>query len=413
MLRTNIKSEVGKLKTVLIHEPGSEVENMTPNTAEHALYSDLLNLPIAQQEYALFKGVLEKVAEVVSVKELLYKTVLIPEAKEEIITNMVALAKIPELTKDLRSMEVEDLVANIIEGISLPQVSLTNFLQSDKFAVDPLHNMFFMRDASFTIGENIYLGSMARSVRKPEVKLLEVMYKYALEGKGQVVYVNDTGDRKLTIEGGDVLVASPEVLILGVGARTSPEAIDQLIKKVSAYQDLKYVLVQELPKEPESFIHLDMIFTLLSQNECMVYEPVIFEKNNYHSILMKIEGGKIKEINYIKDLIDGLKICGLDYRPIFCGDGDKVFQEREQWHSGANFFAFAPGKVMGYARNVHTTIALNKAGFEIIPAEHIVSGKVNLSQISEKCVVTIESSELARGGGGARCMTMPVFREDL
>lgn len=411
MLKTNIKSEVGRLRTVLIHEPGSEVENMTPNTAEHALYSDLLNLPIAQQEYALFKGVLEKVADVISVKDLLLKTIQIPEAREEIIANIVKISQMPELVLDLKGLSADDLVSTIIEGVSLPQVSLTNFLQSDKFAVDPLHNMFFMRDASFTIGENIFLGSMARSVRKPEVKLLEVMYKYALGKNGQVVYVNETDDKRLTIEGGDVLVATPEVLIIGVGARTTPEAIDQLVKKVSAYQDLKYVLVQELPREPESFIHLDMVFTLLSQDECMVYEPVIFEKNNYNSILMKIEGGKIKEINYIKDLIDGLKICGLDYKPVFCGDGDKVFQEREQWHSGANFFAFAPGKVMGYARNVHTTIALNKAGYEVIPAEDIVSGKTDLFGVTGKCIVTIESSELARGGGGARCMTMPISRE--
>ncbi len=411
MLKTNIKSEVGRLRTVLIHEPGSEVENMTPNTAEHALYSDLLNLPIAQQEYALFKGVLEKVADVISVKDLLLKTIQIPEAREEIIANIVKISQMPELVLDLKGLSADDLVSTIIEGVSLPQVSLKYFLQSDKFAVDPLHNMFFMRDASFTIGENIFLGSMARSVRKPEVKLLEVMYKYALGKNGQVVYVNETDDKRLTIEGGDVLVATPEVLIIGVGARTTPEAIDQLVKKVSAYQDLKYVLVQELPREPESFIHLDMVFTLLSQDECMVYEPVIFEKNNYNSILMKIEGGKIKEINYIKDLIDGLKICGLDYKPVFCGDGDKVFQEREQWHSGANFFAFAPGKVMGYARNVHTTIALNKAGYEVIPAEDIVSGKTDLFGVTGKCIVTIESSELARGGGGARCMTMPISRE--
>jgi arginine deiminase len=135
-----------------------------------------------------------------------------------------------------------------------------------------------------------------------------------------------------------------------------------------------------------------------------------FDETHFHSILMKIDNGEIKEINYIRDFIDGLKICGMDYKPIFCGGGDKLLQEREQWHSGANFFAFAPGKVMGYARNIHTAEALNKAGFEVVTAEDVVSGLVPVEKY-DKCLVTIESSELARGGGGARCMTMPLLRE--
>jgi arginine deiminase len=267
-----------------------------------------------------------------------------------------------------------------------------------------------MRDASFTIGKNVYVSSMARSIRKPESKMLEVLYKYALNEEHNVVYINDEESKNITIEGGDVLVASPEVLLVGIGSRTSPEAVDRLIKKVSANQPLKYVLVQELPHKPESFIHLDMVFTLLNDHECMVYKPVMLDETHFHSILMKIDNGEIKEINYIRDFIDGLKICGMDYKPIFCGGGDKLLQEREQWHSGANFFAFAPGKVMGYARNIHTAEALNKAGFEVVTAEDVVSGLVPVEKY-DKCLVTIESSELARGGGGARCMTMPLLRE--
>lgn len=409
MLEVGISSEFNQLKTVLIHEPGAEVENMTPETAERALYSDILNLPIAQQEYYEFKGVLNKIANVVEIKSLLSETLCIPQAKKELIESLKNFAQIPFLEHEFNQMNDEELVSALIEGVPLPQISLTNFLRNDKFAINPLHNMFFMRDASFTVGKNVYISSMARSIRKPEAKMLEVLYKYSLSPDSKVVYLNDDENPNISIEGGDVIVASPEVLLVGVGTRTSPEAVDTLIKKVSANQPLKYVLVQELPKEPESFIHLDMVFTLLSENECMVYKPVILDEAHYHSILIKVDNGVIKEINYIRDLIDGLKICGFEYEPIFCGGGDKVFQEREQWHSGANFFAFAPGKVIGYARNSHTTEALSKKGYEIIPADHIVNGVVPLNKFN-KCLVTIEGSELARGGGGARCMTMPLMR---
>jgi arginine deiminase len=410
MLQAGINSEFGKLKTVLIHEPGAEVENMTPETAERALYSDILNLPIARQEYEEFKGVLKKVAHVIEIKDLLKETIQKPAAKRDIIEVLISHSGIPQLQDEFNQMNNDELVSALIEGVPLPQISLANFLHNDKFAINPLHNMFFMRDASFTIGKNVYVSSMARSIRKPESKMLEVLYKYALNEEHNVVYINDEESKNITIEGGDVLVASPEVLLVGIGSRTSPEAVDRLIKKVSANQPLKYVLVQELPHKPESFIHLDMVFTLLNDHECMVYKPVMLDETHFHSILMKIDNGEIKEINYIRDFIDGLKICGMDYKPIFCGGGDKLLQEREQWHSGANFFAFAPGKVMGYARNIHTAEALNKAGFEVVTAEDVVSGLVPVEKY-DKCLVTIESSELARGGGGARCMTMPLLRE--
>jgi arginine deiminase len=410
MLKASISSEFGKLKTVLIHEPGSEVENMTPETAERALYSDILNLPIAKHEYAEFKGVLNKVAEVVEVKTLLKKIMRIPAAKQELIKNLIKYSQTPDLDEEFNQLNSDELVAAVIEGVPLPQFSLTNFLCNDKFAINPLHNMFFMRDASFTIGKNVYISAMARSIRKPEAKMLQVLYKYTLSQESKVVYINDNESPDITIEGGDVLVVSPEVLIVGIGTRTSPQAVDKLIKKVSEHQRLKYVLIQELPRNPESFIHLDMVFTLLSENECMVHRPVILDEPHYHSILMTIDDGKIKEINYIRNLIDGLKICGLDYNPIYCGGGDKLLQEREQWHSGANFFSIEPGKIIGYARNIHTSEALNKSGYEIVSAHDIVSGHIALNKY-KKCLITIDGSELARGGGGARCMTMPLMRE--
>ena len=175
---------------------------------------------------------------------------------------------------------------------------------------------------------------------------------------------------------------------------------------------MQHILIQELPDTPESFIHLDMVFTFMDVDSCMVYEPLIMGTNRFHTIHIRIENGKVLDIREQKNLPKALKKLGMDMEPIKCGGGiDSWTQEREQWHSGANFLAFAPGKVIGYERNVHTIEQLSQKGFQIIPAKDLLSG---LCEIPDgKCVITIPGSELARGGGGARCMSMPIRRKSL
>ncbi|MBN2486040.1 MAG: arginine deiminase [Bacteroidales bacterium] len=410
MLIAGIHSEFSKLKTVLLHGPGPEVENMTPATAERALYSDILNLPIAQLEYAQFRGVLKKVSEVFEVKPMLCSILEKDETRSELLVQLEKFSVCPGLSEELSGLSVSRLTNVLIEGILLPQNSLTNFLQQNKYSINPLHNMFFMRDASFCIGNTIFISSMARSVRKPETIILEAVYRHLLDNNSRLVYLNKLAGSKFSIEGGDILVVSPEVLIIGIGSRTTPEAVDYLIGQVSAIQPLNYVIVQELPLEPESFIHLDMVFTLLSESECMVYKPLLESEWHYHTILMKIENGVVRKISYVENIMEGLKKCRFGFEPVFCGNGDPMSQEREQWHSGANFFAFSPGHIIGYARNMHTTNALNKIGYEIIKANDVISGTASPANY-KKCLVTIEGSELARGGGGPRCMTMPLLRD--
>ena len=220
--------------------------------------------------------------------------------------------------------------------------------------------------------------------------------------------------KSLTIEGGDFQVAREDVFVIGTGIRTSSQGIDFLIEQLQLDIAKKYhLIVQELPSSPESFIHLDMVFTFLDRDSCMVYDPIITELNKFRTIHIKIEGGKVAQISEQPNILIALKKLGIDLKPISCGGKEDLWvQEREQWHSGANFLAIAPGKVIGYERNSHTVDELHRNGYEVIKAMDIINGIKKVDDYS-KCIVTIAGSELARGGGGARCMTMPVRRSKL
>ena len=186
-----------------------------------------------------------------------------------------------------------------------------------------------------------------------------------------------------------------------------------MIEYMKTKPGTQHIIVQELPFKPESFIHLDMTFTLLDKNQCMIFEPLILESTRHLTIHITIQDKKVASIREEKNLPDALRKLGMDLEPIYCGGhNDITIMEREQWQSGANFFALEPGKVIGYARNVHTIETMNKHGYEILPAKEIVKGNINMDDY-KKAVITIQGNELSRGGGGARCMTMPLNREKV
>ena len=219
---------------------------------------------------------------------------------------------------------------------------------------------------------------------------------------------------KSTIEGGDFQVARENVFVIGTGIRTSTQGIDFIIENIKQLKtETQHIIVQELPSTPESFIHLDMVFTFLNTDSCMLYEPVITKMNRLRTIHIQIENRKVTQIEENPNILVALQKIGIDLNPVFCGSKtDSWIQEREQWHSGANFFAFAPGKVIGYERNSHTIDELNNNGFEVLKAIDVIEGRISVDDY-KKCVVLIAGSELARGGGGARCMTMPVRRGEV
>ena len=151
---------------------------------------------------------------------------------------------------------------------------------------------------------------------------------------------------------------------------------------------------------------------MLDKDKCMVYKPLILDSNRFLTIRISVDNGKVT-ISEEENILSALKQLGHHLQPVFCGgNSDSYIQEREQWHSGANFFALAPGQVIGYGRNVYTIEEMNRNGFEVIKAKDILAGRAEPKK-NGKFVITIDGSELSRGGGGCRCMTMPIRRKSV
>jgi len=415
-MKIEIKSEIGELEGVILHTPGPEVENMTPQNAERALYSDILNLSVAQKEYAQLADLLNTVTHTFQVHDLLESVLAEPAGKASLVMHICEAEGCLDLCDDLLALPGKTLARRLIEGVIQPLDNLTRFLSKERFSLPPLHNFFFTRDAAMAIMDEILIGRMAKPVRSRESIIMEAIFSHPSLFSTDTVNLlaQKHPDPVATVEGGDVLVARDDILVIGNGSRTSTQGIDFIIERIKSQKDReRHILVQELPHRPESFIHLDMVFTFLDRSHCMVFKPLLLKPSKYQTIHILIENGRVTSIREEKCLIDALRGLGMDLTPVCCGGEEDLWvQEREQWHSGANFFALAPGKVVGYARNVHTMEEMNKNGFEIIPADDIITGRKQLAELG-RCAITLDGSELPRGGGGARCMTMPIRRKSV
>jgi arginine deiminase len=416
MCKVNVSSEIGTLEAVILHSPGQEVEKMIPENVERALYSDILNLSVAKEEYQQFKDILDLHCKTYEVKELLAKILNQSRVKENLLSKICESENVPELKEYLSSLECDEIARQLIEGVDIKRNSLTKYLSNERYSLRPLHNFIFTRDASISLYNKVLIGKMANNVRERESVIMNAIFKYhpdfGVERHNPIAQNTEKDIQSVKIEGGDVLIVSENVLVIGTGVRTSTQGIDFIVDAIK--KDRKepfHILVQELPDTPESFIHLDMVFTLLDKDSCMVYEPLILSHDRYRTIHITIANGKVLSIENEPNLLKALQKQGFDFKPITCGGSDKWNQEREQWHSGANFLALAPGIIIGYDRNIHTIEELNKNGFSVIAAKDIINKKVSFP--TEKSVITIAGAELARGGGGARCMSMPVRRKHV
>jgi len=410
-LSIQVNSEIGELQGVILHTPGDEVENMNPRNAENALYSDILNLSVILEEYSQFHSVLKKMTKVFQVNDLLEEILKDEKVKDQLIKRICKNENADFLIPDLLELSPNTLAKQLIEGVPRKRNTLTGFLAKEKSILRPTYNFFFTRDASMSVRDNVLIGKMAGKVREREAVIMDAIFEHSPRFDAKVI--NQPSREGAVIEGGDILIAREDILLTGFGGRTTTEGIDFITERFCEQKGRRHIIAQQLPTDMESFIHLDMLFTILDVDTCMAFPPIIKESNQLKTIEITIDNGKVKKITEEKNIIKALQKHGMNLKPVLCGgDNPSTVQEREQWHSGANFFALAPGLIMGYERNIHTIEALSKAGFEVIKASDFISGEKNISK-GKKTVINVAGSELARGGGGCRCMTMPVSRKEL
>ena len=402
----NVASETGRLRAVLLHRPGAEIERMTPLNAAHALYSDILNKPIVDQEYANFCGVLERWTDVYYVSDILASILEDTTVRERLVNQSCLMDGCSNLADQLLGHSARQLAAELIEGVENPA---WDGGQQGRYLLQPLYNLFFTRDASSTVYDRVLVNSMSFDVRQREILIYKAIFEHFF---GVRTLNAQRWHPDARTEGGDVQIASPDLLCIGQGIRTNARGIEYLAQQFAKERERFHILVQELPHEPESFIHLDMVFTFLGKHRCMAFEPMLKKSGLFAgkaTTLITIEGGKISYSEQ-PNLIRGLQSLGWDIEPVVGGGSDPWVQLREQWHSGANFFALGEEKVIGYRRNTHTIDALDRAGFAVLNAEDIVSGRVRMEDY-DRFVAAFPACELPRAGGGARCMTMPILRD--
>ncbi len=410
MKNIQVSSEIAPLKTVLIHTPGAELNQMTPETAEELLYDDILNLEAARSQHAQLEGVLQKTARPLQVKSLLSEVLKDEKIKHHLIHDFCTLLNTPEMEKQLRETEPELLANQLITGTPLKRDTLGRFLSPRHFALPPLPNLFFTRDAAMVINERVFIGTMANPIRTAEAVLMSYIFRHHSIVKCKKFLADGVKEptSRATFEGGDILILREDTVLIGMSERTSIPGIDYLVEQFKANRKIKHIFVVILPKI-RAAIHLDMVFTMIDYDKAVVFPPLILAKDGVDVIHMNISDPEHPKLERVPYLLEALRRVDINLEPVFCGGQNELYQRREQWQSGANFFTIGPGKIIGYGMNTFTYEELTKAGIPRVEAADVIEGKVDLNTM-DKYAVAISGNELTRGGGGCRCMTMPVSR---
>jgi arginine deiminase len=410
----NVTSEIGRLRQVLLHEPGPEVDRMVPAMMEELLFDDILFGDGAREEHGRFRRVLQVLGvRVVEALDLLAQALEVHACREWI--ESVALVAAPVALKEqLQALPPAELARALVAGVRGPSLGATVEL-GELYAVAPLPNWCFQRDPQIVLGRGVVFSAMATAARHREALLARAMFRFHNQLRHTPV-LHDALEAEMTpLEGGDLLVLSPHVLAVGQSARTSQTSVRQLVRALHRREEgPRWFVVVEIPRR-RAYMHLDTLITPVDREACLCYAPVILAGSAEQARVYEVDlHGTELRFEPKPDLLSALAARGIDLRPIACGGADPVVQQREQWTDGANALAVAPGVITLYDRNVGTIRELDRHGFRIVEAEHLLLGReeVDLAGPDRACIV-IPSHELSRARGGPHCLVHPLVRDDL
>jgi len=429
-IQLSVFSETARLKQVVVHNPGPEVDLMVPGMMEKLLFDDILHGDLARYEHSQFRQVLAKVAdEVLDIQDLFTEALQQEGVKRAFVEDLKRLVGLPDDTFGLLcDMTPEDVAHSVIGGLPWDDMpGHTRWEEEFDYRVRPIPNLLFMRDPASVIGDGYSVNSMATWAREREPLILSYVFRHHPRLKHHTDHdkwfdqvtplVRGEIKAPVSLEGGDILVLSNKVLAVGCSERTQADAIHLLAESLRAHHaedsnSFDHLLMVLMPNK-RSAMHLDTIFTRTSEDECLVFPPYFVEGSrellNVTSIDLRHDELRMSTQ---PSLLKSLRKLGIDLKPIYCGGKDPIMQQREQWTDGANAFCLAPGVITSYGRNIATGEALDQAGYRVVTAKTVLTDpSLNLLD-GNKYLVQIEAGELSRARGGPRCMTMPLAREN-
>ncbi|MBC1579085.1 arginine deiminase [Listeria seeligeri] len=402
----NITSEIGKLRTVLVKRPGSELENITPEYLHSLLFDDIPYLKMMQKEHDYFvKTMQDAQIEVLYLENLAAEALRESGDKEIFLTKMIQESSQLDASalyvRDyLMSFDEKDMIKKLMSGVKKSEIParkkkhLNEMMENQyPFFLDPLPNLYFTRDPAAVIGNGVTINKMFQPARRKESMFMELILQHHPRFSKQEIPIWTDREAQFPMEGGDELILNKETILIGVSERTDARAVEQLAEKLfSRETQIKRVLAVEIP-ETRSFMHLDTVFTMVNYDQFTIH-PAIQNQQGELNVYILEQGDNGLEITPRKDfqrvMAEVLEVPEVDFIP--CGGEDVIVSAREQWNDGANTLAIAPGEVITYDRNQVSNELLRSAGIK---------------------VHEVISSELSRGRGGPRCMSMPLVRENL